>query len=99
MVVAAGEFYGVPPHRENNLHLLARFFDQYPTYADKIFLSVKGGLSEQFKPDGSLEGLRASVENINKCLGGKKKMDLFEMARVDKERSVEEVCVSLARLW
>ena len=37
-----GEFYGMNP-REANLELVARFFDKYPGYADKVFLSVKGG--------------------------------------------------------
>lgn len=35
-----GEFYGVSP-REANLELIARFFEKYPSYADKAFLSVK----------------------------------------------------------
>ena len=35
-----GEFYGVEP-KTANLELLARFFEIYPEYADKAFLSVK----------------------------------------------------------
>ena len=35
-----GEFYGINP-REANLELVARFFEKYPEYADKAFLSVK----------------------------------------------------------
>ena len=64
-----------------------------------MYLSVKGGFDiSTYKPDGSLEGLRKSCENINRCLGGKKKMDLFEMARVDKGRSVEEVMGNMLKL-
>jgi pyridoxine 4-dehydrogenase len=35
-----GEFYGINPPSAN-LELLARFFERYPGYADKAFLSVK----------------------------------------------------------
>jgi hypothetical protein len=35
-----GEFYGLDPPSAN-LELLARFFERYPDYADKAFLSVK----------------------------------------------------------
>jgi pyridoxine 4-dehydrogenase len=37
-----------------NLDLLAAFFEKYPEYADKTFLSVKGGFVENgFEPDSS----------------------------------------------
>lgn len=35
-----GEFYGLDPPSAN-LELLARFFERYPDYAEKAFLSVK----------------------------------------------------------
>lgn len=35
-----GEFYGRNPP-EANLELVSRFFEKYPSYADKAFLSVK----------------------------------------------------------
>lgn len=41
-----GEFYGINPP-EANLELLARFFEKYPSYADKAFLSVKVRHSHQ----------------------------------------------------
>lgn len=48
-----GEFYGVNP-REANLELVSRFFEKYPSYQDKAFLSVKGGMKPgTFVPDGS----------------------------------------------
>lgn len=34
------EFYGINPPTAN-LELLARFFEKYPEYVDKAFLSVK----------------------------------------------------------
>jgi hypothetical protein len=36
----SGEFYG-PNSSPANLELLARFFEKYPGYAEKTFLSVK----------------------------------------------------------
>lgn len=37
----SGEFYGQAPEVTTNLDLIARFFEKYPGYADKAFLSVK----------------------------------------------------------
>ncbi|EPQ52664.1 Aldo/keto reductase [Gloeophyllum trabeum ATCC 11539] len=98
MLLNSGEFYG-PNYGTANLELLSRFYEKYPDYADKTFLSVKGGI----RPDksglkGSLEALRASVDNINNTLRGKKKLDLFEMARVDKNMPIEEAVKNMAIL-
>lgn len=38
----AGEFYA-QDFGTANLELLARFFEKYPEYAERTFLSVKGG--------------------------------------------------------
>lgn len=38
----SGEFYG-QDLLTGNLELLARFFEKYPEYANRTFLSVKGG--------------------------------------------------------
>lgn len=100
--INSGEFYGNPPNGTANLDLLSRFFARYPEYADRVVLSVKGGFNlATYEPDGSLEGLRKSVTNINEHLlasGGNKKMDLFEMARVDKSRPQEEVMQNMLKL-
>ena len=42
MLVVTGQFYGQGASPAN-LELLARFFDKYPGYVDRVFLSVKGG--------------------------------------------------------
>ncbi|SCV72606.1 BQ2448_4143 [Microbotryum intermedium] len=94
--INSGEFYG-QPKRELNLELLARFFKKYPEYSNRVFLSVKGGMTTEMKPDSSLEALRQNCENINKHLNGRK-MDLFEPARVDTTRPIEETMENLKTL-
>ncbi|KAK4705045.1 hypothetical protein P7C70_g1167, partial [Phenoliferia sp. Uapishka_3] len=88
--INSGEFYG-QPERTLGLQLLARFFKAEPTYGEKMFLSVKGAVRPNWKADSSDEYLLESVTNINKLLGGSKKMDLFQPARVDTTRPIEEV--------
>ena len=79
----AGEFYG-PPDR-NSLTLLERYFTKYPEDAPKVLLSVKGGADlKTGAPDGSPENTRRSVNNCLTLLNGKKSLDIFEPARVDK---------------
>ena len=83
----AGAFYGFGPSGEMlNLELIARFFEKYSDLADKVFLSVKGGFNPKtMSPDGNPDFLRQDVDCILKALNGKKKLDLYEMARVDKK--------------
>jgi pyridoxine 4-dehydrogenase len=74
----------------SNLELVSRFFEKYPEYADRAFLSAKGGLVPgQLAPDGSRENLYRSVNDINKALRGKKKLDLFQPARRDPNYEIE----------
>lgn len=98
----SGEFYG-QPEPTLNLQLLKRFYDAHPEYVDKTYLSVKGGLGFKdgaidFTPNASEENLRRSVANINEILGGKKKMDMFEMARVDQKIPIEDAMRTLLKL-
>ncbi|KAL8278721.1 hypothetical protein RQP46_008790 [Phenoliferia psychrophenolica] len=95
--VNSGEFYG-QPDRESGLKLLARFFAAEPTYAAPMFLSVKGAIRSNWKVDSSDEYLLESVTNINTLLGGAKKMDLFQPARVDTTRPIEETMKALMKL-
>lgn len=84
-----GELYG-PPER-NSLHLLNEYFTQYPEDAEKVVLSIKGGVVPgQMKPDGSKEGVRRSIDECLKVLDGKKFLDLFECARVDPATPIED---------
>ncbi|KAK9492051.1 NADP-dependent oxidoreductase domain-containing protein [Lipomyces doorenjongii] len=93
-----GEFYGTPVPTLN-LDLINRFFTKYPEYADKVVLSIKGGVDlATFVPNGSPEFVRKSVENIIKHLGTAKKLDLFECARVDPNVPIETTVSALAEL-
>lgn len=72
-----GELYGPPD--ANSLQLLSAYFAQYPEDAEKVVLSIKGGLVPgELRPDGSRENVRRSVEECLKWLGGRKELDLFE---------------------
>jgi len=82
-----GVFYGFGPKGEAlNLELVGRFFTKYPQLADKVFLSVKGGFNPSKGPDGDPEFLRSDLDRILKALDGKKKLNMYEMARVDQSR-------------
>ncbi len=81
-----GEIYGPPT--ANSLHLLKKYFEKYPEDAEKVVLSIKGGIGAT-GPDGSEEGIKRSVGNCMKLLGGTKKIDIFECARVDRKVEIE----------
>jgi len=67
-----------------------------PGLTDSFFLSVKGGITPEFKPDASIEFLREECEKINKILKHRK-MDMYEVARVDKDTGIENVSRSSPR--
>ncbi|CAG8886391.1 unnamed protein product [Penicillium egyptiacum] len=91
----AGELYGTPEY--NSLHLLNKYFTKYPENADKVVLSVKGGLKKgELIPDGSEENIRRSVDECLRLLDGKKKLDIFECARQDSAFPVEQTIKVLA---
>jgi pyridoxine 4-dehydrogenase len=91
----SGEFYGTPEY--NSLHLLERYFTKYPEDAPKVVLSIKGGFKGMV-PDGSPENVRNSVENCLNLLKGKKSIDIFECARVDKNVPIETTMKALEEL-
>ncbi|KAI1369540.1 aldo/keto reductase [Xylaria arbuscula] len=84
-----GEIYGTLEY--NSLVLLERYFEKYPEDADKIILSIKGGINpETHRPDGSPEGTRKSIDNCLRLLNGRKKLDMFEFARRDQNADIKE---------
>ncbi|KAF2198331.1 aldo/keto reductase-like protein [Delitschia confertaspora ATCC 74209] len=90
-----GELYGTA--ERNSLHLLNEYFTKYPEDAEKVVLSIKGGLVPgTFRVDGSKEGVRRSIDECLSVLDGKKTLDLFECARVDKNVPIEETIEAIA---
>jgi len=81
-----GEFYA--GSQGNSLTLLKKYFEKYPEDADKVVLSIKGGLKDM-KPDGSPENTRRSIDQCIKDIGGTKKIDIFECARVDPDTPID----------
>jgi len=96
MFINGGEFYG-PNFSTANLEMIARFFEKYPDYADKTFLSVKGGLNLGVV-DCSPAGVRRSVDLVNEKLRGTKRLDLFECARIDPKVPLEESIRTMVEL-
>ena len=91
----AGELYGTADY--NSLHLLSKYFTKYPENADKVVLSVKGGLKKgEIIADGSEKNIRRSVDECLRLLEGKKKLDIFECARQDPAYPVEHTIKVLA---
>ncbi|RDX56629.1 aldo/keto reductase [Lentinus brumalis] len=98
MFLNSSEFYA-PDLGTGNLELLSRFYEKYPDYVEKTFLSVKGGTKPKaLVPDSSPENLRRSIDTINAALRGTKKVDLFETARVASNVPLEEAMQTLVQL-
>ncbi|KAI9670638.1 MAG: Pyridoxine 4-dehydrogenase [Alyxoria varia] len=91
-----GEFYGDLEY--NSLHLLREYFTRYPEDADKVVINIKGcGGLPMAGPDGSEKEVRRSIDNTLSFLEGKKKLDLFEPARVDPKTPMEETISYMAK--
>ncbi|KAI0152256.1 Aldo/keto reductase [Hypoxylon sp. NC0597] len=83
-----GEFYGKPDY--NSLVLLERYLEKYPEDADKFVLSIKGGLNPNtHQLDGSPENTRRTLDDSIAQLKGRKKIDIFEFARRDRNVPME----------
>ena len=90
-----GENYG-PPER-NSLHILNEYFTKYPEKASQVLICIKGAFNPTtHTPDGSPEGIRRSVDECLRVLDGKKSLDIFECARVDRSTPIEETMKALA---
>ncbi|KAL4875715.1 NADP-dependent oxidoreductase domain-containing protein [Aspergillus karnatakaensis] len=94
----AGDFYGPPEN--NSLHLMNRYFTAYPEDVEKVVLCIKSGLANRapFTMDCSAAGLRGFVDNALTVLDGKKKIDVFGLARVDPAVTIEESVKALSEL-
>lgn len=84
-----GEFYGTSEY--NSLHLLNQYFTEYPEDADKVVISIKGGIDPKTgEMDGTKAGVQRTIDNCLEVLDGKKFLDLFEFGRVDMSVPLEE---------
>ncbi|KAL2161518.1 hypothetical protein VTH06DRAFT_8080 [Thermothelomyces fergusii] len=88
-----GEFYGPPDH--NSLTLLNRYFAKYPEDRDRVVLNIKGCILPGLRPDASPAGVRASVENCVRLIGGKGLIHQFEPARKDPGVDIETTVAAL----
>ncbi|KAK1750197.1 NADP-dependent oxidoreductase domain-containing protein, partial [Echria macrotheca] len=92
-----GMHYGTP--QANSLHLIKHYFEEYPEDTSKVVLSIKGAYSMKEGPNGSPEGIRASVDEAIKMLPPDvKSIDIFECARVDPKVPIETSVKVLADL-
>ena len=83
-----GEIYGSP--ERNSLHLLNEYFTKYPEDAEKVVISIKSGVATGANGvDGGVENTKRSIEECLRVLDGKKKLDIWESARVDPKTPVE----------
>ncbi|EME49815.1 hypothetical protein DOTSEDRAFT_68570 [Dothistroma septosporum NZE10] len=82
-----GELYGTP--ERNSLHLLKEYFDEHPSHASKVVISIKGGLVKGgMKPDGSAGNTRRSIDECLNVMTNKK-LDIWEAARCDPDTPIE----------
>jgi pyridoxine 4-dehydrogenase len=84
-----GTFYG--PATANSLQLLHAYFTKYPEDSKRVVISIKGPIR------GDEESIRRSVDGCLKMLDGKKRLDIFECARVDPNTPIEETIMVLAK--
>lgn len=69
---------------------MERYFEKYPEDANKVVLSIKGGMNpETARPDGSPDNTRRTLDDSLAQLKGRKKLDLFEFARRDPNVPLE----------
>ncbi|KAG8914824.1 hypothetical protein FRC00_010580 [Tulasnella sp. 408] len=93
LLINSGEFYGCPAHPTANLELLARFFTKVPRACGSDILVCQG--NSGYAVNGSPKNLRRSVDVINQVLGGRKRLDFFECARVDQSIPIKQLMESL----
>lgn len=93
---SGADYYGTPD--ANSLHLMNRYFAAYPADAEKVTLVLKGGVVDASTMDCTPEGMRRTVENCNRLLDGRKKIDFFGPARIDPKIPIETTIGALGDL-
>ena len=92
------DYYGTPD--SNSLHLMNRYFTAHPEDADKVVFTVKTGIVDRrtTQMDCTPGALRKCYESANSILDGKKKIDVFGIARIDPNVPVEESVKALEEM-
>lgn len=98
-----GEFYGIP-ERHENIEKIGKFFEAYPEYADKVYVSIKSGVDDHWGPVTGAEELKAGVDAISKYLAPlysarksqPKKLDMYTLARLGDD-TIENVLGRLSK--
>jgi pyridoxine 4-dehydrogenase len=88
-----GEFYGPPDN--NSLTLLNAYYQKYPEDQDKILLNIKSCAFEHLRIDGSPAAVKTCVENCERLIGAKGRIDQFEPARKDHNTDIETTVAAL----
>ncbi|CZR39872.1 putative pyridoxine 4-dehydrogenase [Fusarium proliferatum ET1] len=83
-----GEFYGPPD--ANSLALMRRYLEKYPEDADRIVLTIKGGLGPNYVPLGTKENIHRSIDDCLETLGPVGRIASFEIGRKDPNVDYEE---------
>ncbi|KLP12099.1 putative pyridoxine 4-dehydrogenase [Fusarium fujikuroi] len=83
-----GEFYGPPD--ANSLALMRRYLEKYPEDADRIVLTIKGGMGPNYVPLGTKENIRRSIDDCLETLGPVGRIASFEIGRKDPNVDYEE---------
>lgn len=102
LFIDGGEFYGIPDRYEN-ISKIGGFFKTHPQFADKVYISIKGGVNAQWVPDSSPEHLNNTLDAIREHLAPlfkarvwkPKTLDMFTLSRVG-QHSIEETVKHLA---
>lgn len=80
----AGAFYNLPHQPYANIKLLNRYFTKYPEDAEKVVLSVKGGVDvKTIRITNQPEVIQKCIDDVLEILDGKVKVAIFECARID----------------
>lgn len=99
-VWSSSSIYGMPPELPTaGLHLLHRFFEKYPEYADKVTLFIRACCdATTLTATNTREGVLASFAECNEILAPFKKIDVFGPARIDSNVPLEETIGTLKEL-
>jgi pyridoxine 4-dehydrogenase len=69
---------------------MRRYLERYPEDADRIVLTIKGGLGPNYVPLGTKENIRRSIDDCLETLGPVGRIASFEIGRKDPNVDYEQ---------